>query len=493
MKKSNIIGILGLIALVILVPSCGKDFLNTDQTNSVPATLAIANIQNALAAINGIHRALYSRYNNQAEFGQGSIMMNTDVLGEDLVMTAASNNFFIGAYKWNDHRNEASNLTSYVFEFYYRIIRNANTIIAKIDDASALENEKKSIKGQALTYRAWAHFILVQLYGKRFDAQNATNPQLGIALLLNGSTSGQPRATVGETYKQINKDLDDAIAILTTYRPSEHKSHININVAKGIKARVALTQQNWELAAKMATEARAGYSLMSNQQMTQGFNSLDNPEWIWGSGHEIDPDMVFTAFFAYMSCNYNTTNIRNNPKAINNLIYDKMSATDIRRKLWVPNPSASNAITPPGGLYKPYMTQKFLVADIGNTANDIPYMRSAEMILIEAEAKARAGDAIGAQKALFELMSNRDPAYKLSSNNGQALIDEILLNRRIELWGEGFRFTDLKRLNLPLNRKGANHSTSLAQTLDVPAGSDLWQFKISRRELDTNKETVQNP
>lgn len=47
---------------------------------------------------------------------------------------------------------------------------------------------------------------------------------------------------------------------------------------------------------------------------------------------------------------------------------------------------------------------------------------------------------------------NRDASYTLSTNTGQALIDEIMVQRRVELWGEGFRFLDLKRLNLPLDR-----------------------------------------
>ena len=90
-------------------------------------------------------------------------------------------------------------------------------------------------------------------------------------------------------------------------------------------------------------------------------------------------------------------------------------------------------------------------------------------------------------------MSKRDPSYKQSSSTGATLIDEILFNRRIELWGEGFRFLDLKRLNLPLNRNGANHNTAVAVLFDVPAGDPRWEFLIPRRELDSNKAVTQNP
>src|SRR5690606_21133411 len=125
---------------------------------------------------------------------------------------------------------------------------------------------------------------------------------------------------------------------------------------------------------------------------------------------------------------------------------------------------------------------------------DVPLMRAGEMYLIEAEALARLGgrDADAAQ-ALYTLAVNRDPAYTLTTNTGQALIDEIMIQRRVELWGEGFRFYDLKRLNLPLDRTGANHSSAVASTLEVPAGDKTWEFLIPRTELNSNENTVQNP
>jgi hypothetical protein len=125
-------------------------------------------------------------------------------------------------------------------------------------------------------------------------------------------------------------------------------------------------------------------------------------------------------------------------------------------------------------------------------------MRASEMYLIEAEAQARQGGAkeVTARNTLFALVSTRNPSYVLSANSGTALIDEIVLQRRIELWGEGFRFFDLKRMNLPLNRNGANHvSAVIAGLFDVPADDPRWEFLIPRDELNANKALVgqQNP
>ena len=115
------------------------------------------------------------------------------------------------------------------------------------------------------------------------------------------------------------------------------------------------------------------------------------------------------------------------------------------------------------------------------------------MFLIEAEAKARGGDNTGATKALFDLVKQRDPAYVTSTKTGDALIEEIMFHRRIELWGEGHRFLDLKRLNLPLNRNVIGHNAAVALIFDVPAGDVRWEFLIPRSELDANKLSVQNP
>ena len=70
-----------------------------------------------------------------------------------------------------------------------------------------------------------------------------------------------------------------------------------------------------------------------------------------------------------------------------------------------------------------------------------------------------------------------------------------MIQRRIELWGEGFRFYDLKRTNSPLDRNGANHDTGLTGGLfSVPAGDVRWEFLIPQSEINnTNGVVTQNP
>lgn len=498
----NILLKFGVFAtLALMLASCSEDYLDTEPTDAIATSSAFATTKNAWATLNGIHRSLYMQWyargaSNMDQCGESSLMISRDMLGEDLVMTASGNGWYNNTYKWVDHRNQNSRLTYFAWYVYYRIIGNANMIIANIDKADGPEADKKAIKGQAYTYRAWAHFNLVQLYGKRYNSATAATDK-GVPIMTTNDFDGKPRASVAEVYAQINKDLDSAMVNLQGYvRPN--KSHLNLNVAQGIKARVALTMGNWNEAESYARSARQGFTLMNQAQYKSGFNDYTNPEWMWGSMVIPDQNTYFYSFFAFMSWNFSSTNIRTNPKAIYKPLYDQIPSTDVRKTLWEPNPTPANFPLPHAGVHKPYMTRKFTAAGSSDSRGDIPYMRAAEMYLIEAEAIARQGGRDNeAAEVLHQMVVTRDPAYTLSSNTGPALIDEILFQRRIELWGEGFRFLDLKRTNSPLvrNHTDSNHQVALATLMYEPAGTDKWQFLIPIDEINANPQLAndQNP
>lgn len=480
----------GVTSTMLLV-SCKKEFLDTNPTDQVAASSVLLSTDNAKTALNGIHRSMFIRYNNQGEFGFGTVMINNEALGEDYVMHGVANGWWISFHRWIDHRNANSGNCEFPYRFFYRIIGNANVLINGVENISGgSQSDKNNIRGQALAYRAWAYFNLVQLYGIRYD-KSTQNNNPAVPLVLTNTTEPQPRATVAEVYTQINKDLNDSETILTASR--ENKSNFNINVVRGLQARVALTQQDWGRAATKASQARTGFNLMSAAQQLEGYNNWNNPEWIWGSSQIDDQTEFFTAYLAYISYNFNSTNIRGNPKRINSVLYNTMSANDVRRSLWRPAPTSSNVVTPPGGVRSTFMNQKFKAKDFANSTGDIPYMRVAEMFLIEAEARARNNEESLSKDVFTIFMQNRVPGYSRSTATGEAYITEIMNSRRVELWGEGFRFLDLKRLNLPLNRNGANHNQALAVTMDIAAGSPDWQYAIPQSEINANPKATQNP
>ncbi len=490
--KKNILSY--LLIVTILFTSCKKEFLDTFSSTAIPTEDVLASTQNAIAALNGIHRLMFVQYDAQGQSGEGACNLFRDYMGEDIVFPLANGSTgHLTWVQWQNHRNVNASDMRFVYRFYYRIISNANVLINGIDGVTGPDADKKMVKGQALAYRAWAHFQLVQLWGERFKA-GVANTQLGVPLLLTNTLDGLPRSTVDQVYTQVNKDLDDAVVLLAGYTRSgtAPKTNLDVNVVRGIKARVALVQENWDVAATNAISARTGYALMTNSDYLKGFNDITNSEWIWGSRQISDNNTFFFSYFAYISANFNSTVLRTQPRAMYATLWLAIPATDIRKQCW--DLTGATVPVPPGGARVAYQNKKFLANSDALSIGDVPYIRSGEMFLIEAEARAKQGQSVAAQTALFNLLRNRNASYIQSTNTGSALLDEIYLNRRIELWGEGHRFTDLKRLNLPMNRTPlANHLIALIQVQTIPAGDNQWQFLFPQDEINQNKAIVQNP
>lgn len=494
--KKIIYSSLALLMLAVSISSCKKDYMETVPTDAISASVVTASADNMLLALNGIHRSMYIQYASQGQGGVFGIMIDNDMLGEDLVMTEAGNGWYNNMYKWVDHRNPTDADLLYPWRVYYRIIANANVLINGAENATGDPDVINSVVGQALLYRAWAHYQLVQLYAERYKVGGG-NTQLGIPLMLESTLDGLARNTVEEVYTSVNADIDAATTLLTGFvRPNP--SHLDINVAHGLKARVALTQGIYDVAVTNAAAAKANFPLMDSTTYMSGFNDYNEGEWMWGSHLIEDQTIYYYHFGAYMSRNFSSTNIRTNPKAMSSALYNQIPATDVRSAMV--SVTGTTHVFPAGygilsNFYRrPYTVQKFLAYGNSDSRMDVPQMRSAEMYLIEAEAQARLTHYTEAQQLLYDLNITRDASYVKSTSTGQTLINEILLYRRAELWGEGFRFNDLKRLNLPLDRTGANHRSDLVGGVyQVPVGDIRWQWVIPQSELDANPLMEQNP
>ena len=526
-----------LLLSAFVFSACGEDFLNTKSTSQVDQGQIFETTETAQMAVEGLHRAMYYRGSSAPQMGYGVFVMWNEMLGEDLVHTKQNAQWSTQA-KWSLHRNTTSSHLRYLYKFFYELIANANMVIESIDAAEGPENHKDNLKGQALAYRAFAHYCLVQLWAKRYDWAG-NNTQDGVILRLTNSTDPAPRATVEEVYAAINEDLDESIRLLAGCGITRsNKSQIDVNVVRGIKARVLLTTGRFADAAAMAEQVinQSGAALSTTiYEKKQGrMCDASNSEWIWGKVDE--PTLYYHyyyEFFSYIS-NTNVSYNKNTPRAIYNLLYARIPETDIRKTLWLenaPGMDKKEIVYPPAGNIFKWMSQKYIVDYPDNTSSnyngskftaDIPYMRIAEMYLIAAEAYARTNNESKAKDLLTKLVVTRDPAYAGSSNSGEALIEEILFQRRIELWGEGFRFCDLKRLHMALDRgpkpregynQGGWKSNAVQTNLDPlasnynmydaqetgeenryrDADSIEWQFVIPQLEIDYNPLCKQNP
>jgi hypothetical protein len=492
-------------ALALMVGSgCKKDYLDTTPTEQVDAGSIFTTTDNANTALNGIYRYMFERTiettsNAQGKPGLTGILLGIDHMGEDLHQANATWFTSTGEGNYLGPRTDNHAVTRYYYRTLFRMVGNANFIIDNIDNATGTDQERARIKAEALTLRAYAYSFLVQFYGKRYDASAKPNTQLAVPLVLKSTDTKMPRVSVEEVYAAIVKDLEDAIALNSTVRVN--KSHANVWVSKGLRARVALTMQDYPNAIKYAKEVIDGnqFPLMNEAAYLSGFNNAPAlSEVMWASMPTLDQGDTFGSYFAQIAYNANTSYQRGTPKRINSALYNLISATDVRKKMWEPAPTAANFPLPTTAFARsPYMSRKFAVKDVsGPSLGDVSLLRSAEMYLILAEAYAKAAQPAEAQNTLFVLTSKRDPNAVKSTKLGVALVDEIMVNRRVELWGEGFRYLDLKRLNQALDRTAVPNyaSISVAEMMKIPAGDVKWEFFIPRAEMEANSNIgPQNP
>ncbi|MDR3137287.1 MAG: RagB/SusD family nutrient uptake outer membrane protein [Tannerellaceae bacterium] len=483
------------LTLLVISWGCTEDYLDTNPTDQTPEGLISSSVENLRLSINGIHRRMVSQAgSSQGLGGEPGYIVSRESLGDD--MTWKTNTWHMTTHAWQAHRSATNSVVSFPWQYYYYWILGANFVLENLPPFEETNPDlHDGLKGEALCFRAFAHFNLVQLYAKRFAAGEA-NDNPGIPYRLSSETVPLARHTVAEVYEFINQDLDEAIIRLENYAPedapsADRRTHFTIETALALKARVALAQQDYATAADASSKALAqakvqGYQLMQGNELFHGFATMGNDvkEMLWGALTKKDQTVYFYSFYAYMSWNFGATAVRQGVKAISLDTYDKLSPTDLRRQWWDPEGS-SNGL--PATSYIPYPGQvrKFRAESTGDPVGHFPYVRIAELYLVQAEALARQGLDAEAQTVLTEFALTRDPEYQ-ASNTGAALIEEIMTQRRIELWGEGFRWFDLKRLNLPLDRKGSNFDVAFCGLLEVPAGDARWQYAIPQKELDAN-------
>ena len=489
--KKNIL----LLFLFTGLLSCGDDYLKTAPTSSVSEDDIFSTITGASTVIEGMHRYMYSYYDNHSTFGQKSVDLIADILGEDFFPNESGYGWFVPWYQYLVHRNIQGKDLEFVWSFYYDLIANANIVLNKLDDIPVFDDQiplKENLRAQALTYRAFAHYQLVQLFAKRYNFENGgDNSHMGVPVVLTPGPEGLPRSTVAEVYSQIKKDLNDAISLFNGSANGvsrSNKSQININVAQAIAARVALTTGDWAGAAGHAREARQGTALETNY--LYGWSKVST-EWIWGAILIAEQQTSYASFFSHIDPLFGGYASFGNHKLGSITLIDFMNDTDQRKEAFNSHHFGENVFEK-SFAKKENVGWKF--TGFGEWTNDYLYIKAGEMYLIEAEALARqAGKDSEAIKVLTELVTNRDPKYVAPALTGDALIEHILLQRRCDLWGEGQRFFDIKRVNKGFSRLNNGHNNALWN--DAPEfGANAKQliFLIPKQEMDSNPDMVQN-
>jgi starch-binding outer membrane protein, SusD/RagB family len=407
-------------------------------------------------------------------WGIASVNLAREAKGLDIVLPDGASAWYGFDYT-HDNREPNFRRTRFTWSFFYDFINQANIMIEGVTNSTSIpESVKPRLLGEARAMRAWCYFELV----REFSHAYSENPDgKGVPIYdvpTSAATQGKPRAKLSENYTMIVDDLKYAVANLGTTR--QLKDIINKDVANGLLARVYLEIKDWANAKTAAQAAKAGYPLTPSEY--QPMVDITKKEVMWGFPQQSDQ----TIFYGTPSAHYGYTGLVYNGFFIDSNFVNTFSATDIRKATFV-NTGATST--------KKWVTKKF--GSTTNFADHIVMMRSPEMWLIEAEAKARLGEA-DAGTILLAVQKSRDPNAVASGNTGDALINEILYERRKELYGEiGISFLDIKRLGLPLVRSNG-HPT--LYRFNFSANDNRFTLKIPQEEFDANKSLTaadQNP
>jgi len=478
---------------------CKKDYLNTKPSNAVTEEEIFSKYSSGLAALNGIYKEQFAfaiaLSTGHDDFGQKATDLMSDLMGNDMVVHSQGYGWFNGDYQLTTWMlaTDGSQSDNTWFR-YYDMIKQCNKIINFADGISdATDAQKESLKGQAYGLRAYAYYYLINYFQQTYKG-NETKP--GVPIYTQDTTVGKGRITVQAVYDQINVDLQNAETLLTG-KPRASKVNMDVSVVQGFKARVALLENDWVAAATNADKALQGYSLMSpaTYKSRTSFSTIENSECMWGSKITADEATIYASFFSHMDISTGGYAALGGQKKITKALYDQIDAGDVRKEVFK-TPGTGTDADPD------YNQHKFQVPDVSNKwAADYQYMNVPEMYLIKAEALARQGgkdpEAIAALEALVKV---RYPGYSAAGLTGTALINEILLQRRIELWGEGFSLWDIKRLNQGLNRPtgpGNHGAPNFNPGVYTTSPQDpRFIMRIPQREIDNNANMTladQNP
>ena len=536
MKMKNIYKFLMMVfAAAVLTTGCIKETFPTDgatQEQISESTTALESMVGAIAVNMAYpYSAFGSGENYGFDFGYPGLMCALDACTGDVICTAGDE---ASGYDWfwywerGMSLGPTAGLCAFPWNTYFSFMKSCNDVIGMVDMSKELSSGEKSALGAAKAFRATFYLDMARQYEALEVTDSACSKydisavkELTIPVITESTTEAQarnnPRLKRERMFEWLLGELDDAEKLLKGL--SVKKTTPSLAVVYGLKARAYLWlgqfnnsykkvktgQAAYQEAAKYArlaiTESKA--TIMTENEWlnaTTGFNSANNA-WLWYLPQTAEGITNLVNFIAWRSgeatWGYGGKFVF---EGVTNNFYNRMSENDWRRKAFVgPNPEAwykqnSNLTNLSEEAFlasvPAYANMKFHPAN-GNTISytignvtDVPLMRVEEMYLIEAEATAHYDEATG--KSLLEaFMAHRNPKYTAAGVTN--LIDEIIFQKRVELWGEGIVFYDFKRLNMGIQNgyKGTNVPTD--SRVNVSGRAPWWNFCIPE------SEELQNP
>jgi starch-binding outer membrane protein, SusD/RagB family len=445
--------------LALGVSACNKK-LETSPSNAVSEEIVLKTVANLNALSEGTWASMMDDFYGGTFGNPGfkTIALVSETMGNDVALITTKYSYAPN-YRFTQMIDKTQSRLSAIWNQLYKIINNNNLILANVDKVTGDAAAKQVLKGQALALRAHVYLTIASFYQFSYLKDSLAKTAPIYTAPTSDTTKGNAKASLKEIYTLIISDLLEAKGLLNGYQRTA-KYKINADVVNGLLARAYLNTGRWVLAAEAADAALKSYQFMPQADYSKGFNDVNNSEWIWGhpeipsqsdgsySFHFLDVSSSSAYYYSFMADPF---------------FGELFEAGDIRKTLfsWDGNPGREGHLQ-----YKKF---KFKADQTG----DLVLMRSAEAWLIKAEGYARDNNITDGAAALNALRNARGATpFNTVGATKEQLIDAILVERRKELWGEGFALADIIRNQLPVVRKpyvdgGGN---DIQVTITTPAG-----------------------
>ena len=463
------------------------------------------------------------------DFGYPAMLLATDACTGDLACTEEDNSGYDWFTYWKNGTvlGPTQTVTRYPWGCYYTFIKACNDVIGMIpmaDDVEDMTDANRKYLGQAKAFRAQLYLDMARSFDPfkvNYDAYNETQRSkvdgLTVPIVTESTTEEEsrnlPRAPRNEMFEFIFSELDDAAELLDGLTITD-KTAPTLAVVYGIRARACLWlgQFDKNYYGKAAEYAREAMKESKGRPMTEaewtdpktGFNT-PNAAWMWYLPQSAEGVTNLVNYVAWMSSEATWGYGSLIFPGTTTKFYGEVKDGDFRKKLmigpsvtsWYAQNSALTTLsaTPGSDTYyqdclNAYSYIKFRPANgenltykVGN-ATSIPLMRYEEMMLIEAEATAYS-DPAEAARLLRAFIETRGGNYSIPSSES-GIVDAVLLQKRIELWGEGVVFYDFKRLNKGIETGYEGTNVPADARFATNGRAPWWNFCIPESETQKN-------
>ncbi|HTH83025.1 MAG TPA: RagB/SusD family nutrient uptake outer membrane protein [Mucilaginibacter sp.] len=494
-----------LSALLIAGAGCSKSKLNLLPFNQLATSAAFANQADFTYAVNGMYQGLRA----SGSYFDGTWNIIADVLGDNLIINPTGRQSLKSYYIYT----YTSSATYGLFSGGYTITRRANAILENIGNLPA-GTFKNDVQGQALALRAMTYFDMARVYSKTY--LNASDADFTLPYVTTTAATNLPASEpLKGFYDKVIADLVAAEALINPLATNKD-IYLNKEAVAGLLSRVYLYKGDY---ANCIAQANIALGATPNLPSVTTFPSIWTDATESGVLFKVKNTTIDNLNNLGVNYYQYTPPPAGNPTGNGYKseylpdfgLYSSYDATDVRKSSYFLtfyyNGALENHIIKYAGRSGPPISATGVVNT--NTTNpagvvDGKALRTAEVLLNRMEAEYRSGATGPALADLVLLKTNRYTGYAGSAIatadaalSGAGLLNEILLQRRLELAFEGDRFFDLKRLNLPVARtnKGekADGSGTLPLSLGIPAGDYRFQLPYPQSEILFNPNIKQNP